>query len=280
MVDKTQIKQWWLLIDITTLYRKYEIGDLHKFQSEIQKIRKVHDSHLEDAWQKGAGKIKHDDIVKDAKSLSESEEVFCKKKAEEILNGKGDIKHFLLAEFDPKKYKLDDENRIRRVRNILAEKYIVQLTERYKLAVAEEKSRFASKLKNYVIAANIVFVGISGASLTPLYQEYYKYKREVKEWRENGIANSPTVCLTRTGQRYHDCYHYSKRNYEISLFEAVIDKHKTPCGTCDPPTMDFGDKPKSIYPNPFLISLLPIGIGIWGNGYAQRKKEEIIKQTF
>jgi hypothetical protein len=42
-----------------------------------------------------------------------------------------------------------------------------------------------------------------------------------------------TVCITRTGKKYHKCYHYEGRNTEISLKEAKQLGY-TPCGVCKP----------------------------------------------
>jgi hypothetical protein len=45
--------------------------------------------------------------------------------------------------------------------------------------------------------------------------------------------NETTVCVTRTGKKYHKCYHYAGSNTEISLKEAKQLGY-TPCGVCKP----------------------------------------------
>jgi hypothetical protein len=274
-----QAGQWLILLDIAKLYRKYEIGDRDTFIGVIQKIEKVHEAYVDAAWKGGSKDIRHEEIIKDAKLISASDQVFCQSKASEIFKT-SDAKHYLFSEFDPGKFKFDDENKIRRVRNILANKYADHLVEKYKSALQHEKQSFANRLKDYIVAGSIIYTFFALILLLPLYQEYFKYRKEIKEWRKREISNSPIVCTTRTGSRYHNCYHYKGRNYETSLFEAVIDEHKTPCGTCHPPIGHFAERPKLRYPNPFLISILLIGIGMGGNGYAQRKKEEKVKQLF
>lgn len=42
-----------------------------------------------------------------------------------------------------------------------------------------------------------------------------------------------TVCITRTGKKYHKCYHYSGSNTEIKLSEAKKQGY-TACKVCKP----------------------------------------------
>lgn len=59
-----------------------------------------------------------------------------------------------------------------------------------------------------------------------------------------------SVCITRTGEKYHACYHYSGRNFSISLFDA-LSKGYDPCKVCNSPnTVNF--ELEDGYPNWFF----------------------------
>jgi hypothetical protein len=159
----------------------------------------------------------------------------------------------------PKEYQLIHENRLRRVYNKLAIFRVFELLRQYQLTRIDEKK---DELTSKVIPSSIIISCLVSIAffifIGPLFQSYSKFRQEKKAWRENGIQNSPVVCLTRTGTKYHNCYHYNKRNYEVNLFVAVIDKKKEPCGTCNPIVMDFGEKPKFKSINPYLLLALLI----------------------
>lgn len=271
-----------LLFEIAFLFRRYEIGDENDFVNKISQIKKIQTAHLNEVWKTAMLKVKNEKIVKDAKNISESEEKSYKKDAIKILvdNSNDSIKEYLFSDFDPKQYKLDAEKKIRRIRHLIAEAYVNKLLLKYQSEVDSEKKGFVRRIIYYTIAVNITFITLSVFLLFPLYRENSNYNKQVSEWRKNGIATSPIVCETSSGNRYHRCYHYKKRNSSLSLFEAVIDKKLTPCGTCNPPKKNFGNRPKRRYPNPFLISIFPIVILISGNLFAKRRLKEHINKSF
>jgi hypothetical protein len=273
-MEKQLIQNHSFLFEIAKLYRKYDLGTKTEFTNAIQKVKKTNQDILDQIWENAILKIKNDDIIKNAKSLSQSEIKICNDEAQKIINSNTNFEKILYAEFDEKELNLTEENRERRIRRIVAEKHSSNLLQKYNETFEGERNKIKSKFRNYIIALNLSVIGVSTTALVPLYQEHFKYNQEVTEWRENGIANSPRVCYTRTGSKYHNCYHYSKRNFETSLFEAVIDRGESPCGTCNPPTREFQEKPKSKYPNPYLITLLPLGLGIFGNRKIIDKREE------
>ncbi len=84
------------------------------------------------------------------------------------------------------------------------------------------------------IIGSIIYFGIIGAYLFVSINYEIKWGNNVDQWRQTNIRNSPIVYITKTGERYHNHYHYINRNRSISLFEADK-KGLTPCGTCDPP---------------------------------------------
>lgn len=56
------------------------------------------------------------------------------------------------------------------------------------------------------------------------------YNTSVKGKKETDV----TVCITRTGTKYHRCYHYQGRNTPISLKEAKKMGYSA-CKVCKPP---------------------------------------------
>lgn len=105
----------------------------------------------------------------------------------------------------------------------------------------------------------IIYFGIIGFYLYVSINQNADWENKVKIWRQTNIRNSPTVCITKTGEKYHNCYHYSNRNKQISLLEAK-EYGYTPCRTCDPPIL-IKQSIKPIAPNYyfrhwFIISII------------------------
>jgi hypothetical protein len=96
-------------------------------------------------------------------------------------------------------------------------------------------NNFKSKNIKQIIGL-IIYFGIIGFYLFVSINQNVDWENKVEIWRQTNIRNSPTVCITKTGEKYHNCYHYSNRNKQISLLEAK-EYGYTPCGTCDPPTL-------------------------------------------
>ncbi len=100
------------------------------------------------------------------------------------------------------------------------------------------------------IIGNIIF-------LPTLYEEYESYNFQINKWKLNQIKNSERVCYTRTGTKYHRCYHYSGRNYETSTFEAVTERNLDPCSVCNPEYPNFDSMPTKkhpYFPNPYKFA--------------------------
>jgi hypothetical protein len=84
------------------------------------------------------------------------------------------------------------------------------------------------------LTGTIIFIAILGTYLGFSITQNVQWNNAVEQWKQYNIQHSPTVCVTTSGERYHNCYHYRKRNFSMSLFEAN-EKGYTPCGTCHPP---------------------------------------------
>ncbi len=96
-------------------------------------------------------------------------------------------------------------------------------------------NNFKSKNIKQIIGL-IIYFGIIGLYLFVSINQNLKWENRVDLWRQTNIRNSPTVCITKTGEKYHNCYHYFGRNHPISLIEAKEEGY-LPCGTCKPPIL-------------------------------------------
>jgi hypothetical protein len=68
------------------------------------------------------------------------------------------------------------------------------------------------------------------------------------------------VCVTKTGNKYHACYHYSGRNSSISFYQAIT-KGYTQCSVCNSPSeINFSEQ--EYYPNWFYRHYLISGLAI------------------
>jgi hypothetical protein len=265
-----------LLEEIVIISRKYDLAEKSDFVTKIQKLISVKHSMIESIWDISSRKVKNDDIIKDAKELKEEYAALIEVHAQEIISGRlGVVRSLLYLAFDPKEFKLIEEKKIRRLRNKVARGYLKILYETYEKNIEKNKEDYKRKLKKNSFIGSILIILVGLAVIIPFFNNYLIYKKNLSNWRSNGIANSPTVCITRTGKRYHNCYHYSDRNYEVSLFVAMIDMHKDACGTCNPPIIDFGKKPTSKTPNLYVLVAFFIFGGFLGissyNSYLDKK---------
>jgi hypothetical protein len=131
--------------------RKYNIGDKVYFFS---KFPDIDNSVLEIAWSYAVKKIQNTEIIKDAASLSEEAAIIIKIKVDNIGYNSDSIYQYLNSGFDVKKLKLADENIERRVRNIIAVRYlqnlsveIFQLQNKSKNSFKAKAARFGNKFK-------------------------------------------------------------------------------------------------------------------------------------
>lgn len=131
--------------------RKYNIGDKDYFFS---KFPGIDSSALEIAWSSALKKIQNIEIIKDASSLSEEADKVIQIKVDNFGDNSDSIYQFLNSGFDVKKLKLDDENIERRVRNIIAVRYlqnlsveILQLHNKSKNSFKVKAGRFVNKIK-------------------------------------------------------------------------------------------------------------------------------------
>lgn len=142
------------------IIRKYNIGDKVYFFS---KFSYIDNSALEIAWTFGLKKIQNTEIIKDASSLSEEDEKVIQIKVDNVGVNPDSIYQYLNSGFDVKKLKLDDENIERRVRNIIAIRYlqnlsveILQLHNKSKNSFKAKAARFGNKIKYGLIVILVI----------------------------------------------------------------------------------------------------------------------------
>lgn len=167
------------------LVRKYNIGDKDYF---LSKFPDIDNSTLEIAWSFGLKKIQNTEIIKDASSLSEEDEKVIQIKVDNLEDNPDSIYQFLNSGFDVKKLKLADENIERRVRNIIAVRYlqnlsveILQLHNKSNNSFKAKAARFGNKIK-YGLFVILVIAAFSApriiTGLTPVDKLTEKIHKE------------------------------------------------------------------------------------------------------
>lgn len=142
--------------------RKYNLGDKNYFFSSLHKLNK---NKLSRAWTFAQKKIQNREIIKNASHITIEDSKYATFITSIFDNSTNELYKKLNSKFDVKELKLSDENVERRVRNILALRYLQNLsTEIQELQNNEADSfkskalRFAKKIKYGLIAVGIVGV--------------------------------------------------------------------------------------------------------------------------
>lgn len=115
-------------------------------------------------------------------------------------------------------------------------------------------------LKAKVVACLIALPCLIG--LGTYARTAYSEDQAWKAVRQQTIAASPKVYLTKTGKKYHRAYHYSGRNYETTLYEAT-EQHYDACMVCRPPGHEELLPPLVWYYNYWIVLLIAGVIGGW-----------------
>lgn len=149
------------------IVRKYNLGDKEYFFSTFQDLDKP---PLESSWTFATKKIQNREIIKDASVYFNS---IDNDEINSILTNFGDdinsIYMYLNSSFDVKLLKLRDENLQRRIRHILADKYLNQIIVETKNLYTEHQSSYSTRFKKVLGRYKIgigVFLTVA-AFLTP-----------------------------------------------------------------------------------------------------------------
>jgi hypothetical protein len=147
------------------IYRKYNLGDEDLFLSVFQKVAK---RKIDESWILALKKIQHREIIKDTSlpiSVSQSNEI--QNFVSNFSSDPDEIFKYLLSPFDVKELKFNDESAQRRIRHILAEKYIGHIIEDliiYKPiwlnTFLEKATRFNINLAKKLIKFLLIVIGI------------------------------------------------------------------------------------------------------------------------
>lgn len=174
------------------LIRKYNLGDNFLYSKFFQ----TYSSDLDDAWHYARKKIQNKEIIKDVQFLDLEDLKTATDKMNSIGKNPDSIYRYLETDFNEKQLKLKDENIERRVRHLLALKYI---------EVSCEEIRKKERRTERLIYTVIVFIIISIFAvpriiegLTPVeklankYHEKSKYKYRVGAVCRDGTHSSST----------------------------------------------------------------------------------------
>jgi hypothetical protein len=103
------------------IIRKYELGDIEYFYNVFQNVTK---SELETAWNLAQEKIDNLEIVKDSLEINTYRYFLTNEKVASFKNNKNKIYRYLKSDFNSKRTERKDKEIERRLRHILAEKYV------------------------------------------------------------------------------------------------------------------------------------------------------------
>lgn len=142
------------------IVRKYNLGDKIYFVTKFSSIDK---SKLDTAWTFAENKIQNREIIKNASHLTAEETNSATLKNKTFDNNTIKLYEKLNSKFDVKELKLTDENIERKVRNVLALRFLQiisdEINEFSKIEAKSFKSkalRFTGKIKYGLIAIAVI----------------------------------------------------------------------------------------------------------------------------
>ena len=146
--------------------RKYNLGDKNYFLSRFNKLNK---SKLNTAWIFAQKKIQNREIIKDASHLTIYESKYATFITSGFENSTNELYQKLNSKFDFKELKLTDENVERKVRNILALRYLENLSSEILELQKKEENSFKSKAVRFAkkIKYGLITIGIFGVFSAP-----------------------------------------------------------------------------------------------------------------
>lgn len=148
------------------IVRKYNLGDKIYFFEVFKLCDKI---ELESAWAFGLTKIQSKEIIKDASHIAflEGENAVMKSMAFDYDQSK--ILFYLNSEFDAKKLKLSDENIERRLRKLLADRYIELTSQEISKQLIKSPNTSKHKTTSFFgqFKALFIILGIIGIFSTP-----------------------------------------------------------------------------------------------------------------
>ena len=216
------------------IIRKYNLGDESYFFSKFPVASKV---VLEIIWNKEYKKVHNKEIVKNSKELNPSDLVFVDKKFKEFESNTDKLYDYLISEFDYKKLKLDEENKERRLRNLLSKKFIElsskEIPDEIKIDDKQRKEKKEIKQNRIIILAIIfsLFTYIFGTTIydgfTPVKQLTERIHERSKYEFSGSICNDGTTsrsqgrgtCSWHKGVRYE----FYKGSYRKGLSQCKIE---------------------------------------------------------
>jgi hypothetical protein len=213
------------------IVRKYNLGDNKYF------FTKFHDSDkpsLETAWAFALKKIQHREIIKDTSDLNPDDLQQVNKRISGFNHDTDTLYHYLKSEFDVKQLKLSDENIERRVRRLIADRYlqivskeVSESTIKSKNSTKVKTAAFFSKFK-YAFLLLLIISGFSAPriidGLTPVdiltekIHEKSKYKFDGSRCNDGSISHSQGrgTCSWHGGVNYK----FYKGDYSKTIEEC------------------------------------------------------------
>ena len=128
------------------IVRKYNLGDENYFFSQFRTVDKV---LLRLAWTTAQKEVQNKEIIKEGSNLSSDDFQKAARKASTIEDNEKALFYYLNSKFDVTELKLTDEKIERRVRKLIADRYLLIVTKEVSDFIIEKESSLKYKVKSF-----------------------------------------------------------------------------------------------------------------------------------
>lgn len=226
---------------VATVIRRYNLGNEDYFVNTFKKCKK---SQLYSTWSFTQRYVLNKEIIKDCDSISDNELVKLNDELVKFNFNSDELLHYLRSEFDPKLYKLSEENIERRLRHLLAERYIrlsyyeiidlqenLQAIKDLKNKQIENYNLLKAKYKNHILFL-VCFLALffffdMFDRLTPVQYLTYRIHEKSKYKFDGAVCNDGSISHSqgRGTCSWHDGvnHYFYEGNYAKTLKESKIE---------------------------------------------------------
>jgi hypothetical protein len=213
--------------------RKYNLGDREHF---FRKFGGCDTKQLTEAWEFGLRKIQNREIIKDTSDLPVSDNPLIEWKVNEVGNDYQAITYYLNSGFDVRELKLKDENIERRVRHILAEKFLEFKSKEIRNLSTTSFSRQNSGKSSFRKKLALFFV-ISSIAGSALIFNISSGDNPQKSVDEKAISDSVVfICISPGAYAYHShhCRGLNQCSHRVDKVKKskAIAINRRPCKIC------------------------------------------------
>ncbi len=269
LIDKAGLTD--LLHDFYYLRKRYSVVPIDDVDELLIKNKIFRPDELEVIERNAIIDLKPRQIISSLSALSSKQKKIIEMENRSYISRRTESIDYLRSEFNLSEYNYNTEIIERYKRIWIASQTIQELSSYFKQKLFEFKWRYSyyQYIHNPIIrfwypTVLALYFLFTGYILTSFSYSYINYSVELSNWKSYNKSHSSTVYKTRTGKRYHERYHYSKRNYPTDLFTAYYELGLTPCLVCTPPEPEFSKEPAAPNAHKLLLLIPVFFIGYYG----------------